>query len=91
MKTITLEEFSELAKNDETLQKKIIEIATHMGESTQTDEMTALASEYGYELEKRPSLDMEELSDDDLENVAGGNAFCEAVLEWLGYDIKLCY
>lgn len=92
MKTITLEEFAELAKNDEALKEKIMKIAKHVG-GTQTDEMIALAAEYGYELEKRPPLDMEALDDDDLENVAGGvkyNDFCIFVCKIFGLGPDSC-
>ena len=83
MKRITLEEFAEIAKNDEALKEKMIQIAV-MQEGSQTDEMIALAAEYGYELEKSPILDMEELSDDDLENVAGGAPYIANLLcKWL--------
>lgn len=67
-----------------------MEIAIHWG-AAQADKMKDLATEYGYELENRPPLDMEAL-DDDLENVAGGTYFdvCNAIMEWLGYDPAIC-
>ena len=91
MKRITLEEFAEIAKNDEALKEKMIQIAV-MQEGSQTDEMIALAAEYGYELEKSPILDMEELSDDDLENVAGGIpiGLCETVMRIVGMGLDFC-
>ncbi len=72
MKTITLEEFAEIAKKDEALKEKMIEIATRAGD-TQIDDMIALAAEYGYELEKKLPMDFEAMSDDDLENVVAGS------------------
>ncbi len=51
--------------------------------------------EQGYELEKKPPLEMEALSDDDLENVAGGielaDAFCEFVMWLIMEDDYICY
>lgn len=92
MKKITLEEFAELAKNDAELKEKMIQIATRKGVDTgkQTDEMVSLAAEYGYELDKIQLLDMEELSDEDLENVAGGSGYnflCIAFCKLMGMVI----
>ena len=98
MKTITLEEFAELAKKDEALKEKIVRIITMRG--TQTDAMIALAAEQGYKLTLEEKIDnLEGLSDDALEAVSGGvkaepgskNSFCEWIMEFFGYDIGLCY
>ncbi len=84
MKTITLKEFAEIVKKDDVLKEKMLKIAA-MKTDDQTDAMIALAAEYGYELEKETPLNnLEEMSDDDLENVAGGiffgNLFCAALI-----------
>ena len=98
MKTITFEEFAELAKKDEALQEKIKDAAENFGGQL-ASELSRIAEEAGYELKKEEHLDMEALDDDDLENVAGGvkngqkggNPFCEAIMEFFGYNINLCY
>ena len=98
MKPITLKEFAALAKNDEALKEKIVKIATRGG--NEPDEMIALAAELGYELElEEKNAELEAVSDDDLEVIAGGvkekktsdNPFCEWLMECFGYDINLCY
>ena len=71
MKKITLTEFAELAKNDETLKQKMISEAKHF-DGGQPDALKNLAAEYGYELEPELPEDPESLSDDELDNVAGG-------------------
>ncbi len=87
MKSITLEEFVKQAKNDEILKEKIIKIA----DTGTTDDIIALAAEQGYELEIKPSEDMTEMSDEDLEKIAGG-ARCHQlnifVKEYFRYGLK---
>ena len=93
MKTITLEEFAELAKKDEALKEKIMKIATSKGEN-QIDEMNALAAEQGYKLTLEEKMDgLEEVSDDALDQVAGGikffgDAFCVFMMDLFGFDGK---
>lgn len=74
MKTITLKEFAELAKNDETLKEKIIKCVKPGGGVPQ--ELIDLAADYGYELTEEgiysTVYEDEELSDEELQKVAGG-------------------
>ena len=74
------------------LKEKIMKIATSKGEN-QIDEMIALIAEQGYELEKKTPLEMEELSDDDLEKAVGGLDYeflCILVLGLFGVAPEEC-
>ena len=99
MKKVTLAELAELAKNDKALEQKILEATKKFGGGSYSDALKTLASELGYELTLEEKIEnLEELSDDTLEEVAGGvkakaerNPFCEWVMgTLLGYDIGLC-
>ena len=100
MKQVTLAELAELAKNDKVLEQKILEGSKKIrGGKSYSDALKTLASELGYELTLEEKIEnLEELSDDTLEEVAGGvkakaerNPFCEWVMgTLLGYDIGLC-
>ena len=94
MKPITLKEFADLAKNDEALKEKIVKTATRGG--NEPDEMIALAAELGYELElEEKNAELEAVSDDALEEVAGGffffgMDFCIFMVELFGHDETYC-
>ena len=99
MKQVTLAELVEMAKNDKVLEQKILEGSKKIGGGSYSDALKTLAAELGYELSLEEKIEnLEELSDDTLEEVAGGvkakaerNPFCEWVMgTLLGYDIGLC-
>ena len=100
MKQVTLAGLVQLAKNDKALEQKILEASKKIGGELYRDALKTLASELGYELSLEEKIEnLEELSDDTLEDVAGGveeteergNPFCKWVMEIFGYDIALCY
>ncbi len=100
MKQITLAELAEMVRNDKALEQKIVEASKKFGGGSYSEALKALASELGYELTLEEKIEnLEELSDDALEDVAGGvkakaeseNPFCEWIMEFLGYDTALCY
>ena len=101
MKKVTLAELAELARNDKALEQKILEGSKKIqGGESYSDALKTLAAELGYELSLEEKIEnLEELSDDTLEDVAGGveeteergNPFCKWVMEIFGYDIALCY
>ena len=100
MKQVTLAELVEMARNDKALEQKIVEASKKFGGGSYSEALKALASELGYELTLEEKIEnLEELSDDALEDVAGGvkekseskNPFCEWIMETFGYDIGLCY
>lgn len=77
--------------------KELKVFATSEGNSA--DKLSALAAEQGYGLEKNPLMDMEGLSDDDLERVVGGiyyagslagDPFCVMLAELIGWDKSYC-
>lgn len=95
MKTITLKEFAELAKNDETLKEKIIKCVKPGGGAPQ--ELIDLAAEYGYELTEEgvySMLEDEELSDEELQKIAGGSDYitwlCYVFSDVFGFTSDLC-
>ena len=99
MKKVTLAEFMELVKGDKALEEKMIEAAKKIGGGYR-ESLKALAAELGYDLAmEEVNEDLEALSDDALEEVAGGvraekgsyNPFCEWLMEYFGYDTDLCY
>ena len=100
MKQVTLAELVEMAKNDKVLEQKILEGSKKFGGGSYSDALKTLASELGYELTLEEKIEnLEELSDDALEDVAGGvkekaeseTPFCEWILDFFGYDTALCY
>ncbi len=101
MKQVTLAELAELAKNDKVLEQKILEGSKKIrGGKSYSDALKTLASELGFDLILEEIIEnLEEVSDDALDDVAGGvkateesaNPFCKWVIELLGYDIALCY
>ncbi len=100
MKQVTLAELVEMARNDKALEQKIVEASKKFGGGSYSEALKALASELGYELTLEEKIEnLEELSDDALEDVAGGvkataeseNPFCEWIMEFFGYDTALCY
>ena len=90
MTAVTLKEFVELMKNDEAALQKLKKLAQE--QQLVPEAVTALAAEYGYEITKETVPDIEQLSDDDLENVAGGanresdldEDWCQSILSWVG-------
>ena len=71
MTAITIRELYELTEKNESLREKLLELEN---KDASPEEIRNLISEYGYEVQKAPVSEMEALSDDDLEDVAGGIA-----------------
>lgn len=99
MKSITLKEFAELAKNDEALKEKLINSVKPGGGGTQ--ELIDLAADYGYKLTEEGTSSMlegEELSDGELKKIAGGKIpklinkvwFCKEIFDYFGFDSSTC-
>ena len=93
MKQVTLAELVQLAKNDKELEQKILEGSKKFGGSYR-DALKNLASELGFDLILEEKMDgLEEVSDDALDQVAGGikffgDAFCRFIMELFGYNGK---
>ena len=94
MKQVTLAELAELAKNDKALEQKILEASKKFGGGLYRDALKTLASELGFDLILDEKMDgLEEVSDDALDQVAGGfkffgDAFCRFIMELFGYNGK---
>ena len=92
MTAVTLEEFAEQIKNNEAAVQKLRKLAEERNLTIET--VTALAAEYDYEIIKEIMPDIEQLSDDDLEDVAGGeeqstalgNTLCRLFLWAVGWE-----
>ena len=92
MKEITIKEFMELAKKDEELKSKIAEIAAKMSGEL-TNDLAKVVEESGYKLVKQERSDMEELSDDEVQHVAGGgyiDYLCYVFSDVFDFDSELC-
>ena len=93
MKQVTLAELAELARNDKALEQKILEASKKIGGGSYRDALRNLASELGFDLILEEKMDgLEEVSDDALDQVAGGiffgNAFCVFMMDLFGYNGK---
>ena len=96
MKQITLAELVQLAKNDKELEQKILEGSKKIqGGESYSDALKTLASELGFDLILEEKIDgLEEVSDDALDQVAGGiffgKDFCIFMMELFGFDETYC-
>ena len=93
MKQVTLAELVEMARNDKALERKILEASKKFG-GAYSDALKTLASELGFDLILEEKIDgLEEVSDDALDQVAGGikffgDAFCVFMIDLFGFDGK---
>lgn len=94
MKQVTLAELAELARNDKELEQKIVEASKKFGGGSYSDALKSLASELGFDLILEEKMDgLEEVSDDALDQVAGGikffgDAFCVFMMDLFGFNGK---
>lgn len=94
MKKVTLAELVEMARNDKALEQKILEGSKKFGGGSYSDALKTLASELGFDLILEEKMDgLEEVSDDALDQVAGGikffgDAFCVFMMDLFGFNGK---
>lgn len=95
MKQITLAELAEMTRNDKALEQKIVKASKKIrGGESYSDALKTLASELGFDLILEEKMDgLEEVSDDALDQVAGGikffgDAFCVLMMDLFGYNGK---
>ncbi len=98
MQKVTLKEFALLAKDNDELKDLIPEIIKN--KDSAPGAFAELARNYGYEITddlQSSSKDVEELDDDALLAVTGGESFierselCAFIMGLFGFDIEDCY